>query len=168
METCYRPQLPKSIPNSLQIQDGNPRINPHITQTRGMSHLNRSIRRILTHPHSPSIKKVPQVPSQRRFIPVQPPTLRTSYSPTGLHLNHKGGKASTLKARHSPTPVPRRLVNQSPFSGRISETYNQTTLTGSNLGLLSKSSEVKTHSPTEVRLHRLPVFTRSGSCQTHK
>ena len=34
METCDRPQLPKPISNGLKIQDGNPRINPHIAQTR--------------------------------------------------------------------------------------------------------------------------------------
>ena len=68
-----------------------------IRTSREMGHLNRPIRCIPTHPHSPSIRKVPQVPSQRHFIPVQQPTLRNSYSPTSLHLTCEGGKRLALK-----------------------------------------------------------------------
>ena len=168
METSDRSQLPKSIPHSLQMQDGNSRVNPCFTQTRGMGHLNRPLRYILTSSHSPSIKKVSQVPSQRRFISIQQPTLQVSHRSSGLHISGEGGKTASLKTRHSPTPVPGQLANQSTLPGRIPKTHNQTFLSGSKPGLHSKPTEVRTHSPTEVRLHRLPVFTRPGSCQTHR
>ena len=50
METRDRPQLPKPISNGLKIQDGNPRINPHIAHTRGMGHIDRSLTHTFTFP----------------------------------------------------------------------------------------------------------------------
>ena len=103
METRHRPQLPKPISNSLKIQDGNPRINPHIAQTRGMGDIDRSLRRIPTHSHSPPIKKVPQVPPQGNLISVHQPALWAGHGPSGLHLASEGSKAPSSKAGHSST-----------------------------------------------------------------
>ena len=67
VETCDTPQLPKPVPRSLKVQDGDSRVNSHIPETRGMGNLNRPLSCIFTSPHSTSIEKVSQVPSQRHF-----------------------------------------------------------------------------------------------------
>ena len=160
METSDRSQLPKPISHYLQIQDGNPRINPHFTQRRGMGHLNRPLRCIPTYSHPPSIKKILQVPSQWRSV--QQPTLGVGHSPSGIHLSCKGGKTSSLKTQYSSAPIP----NQSPISARITKTHNQAPLSGSKPGLYCEAAEIRTHSPADVQLHRLPFFAGPGSCQT--
>ena len=168
VETCDRPQPPKPVLHDLQVQDGDPRVYSHIPETRRMGNLDRPLRRIFTSPHPPSIKKVSQVPSQRHLLPVQQPTLRFVHSPTGLHLTSKGSKAASLKTRHQVTSVPGRLAHQSTFTFRIKETHGKTTHPSSNTGFHSKPAKIQTHSPAEVRFHRLPFCARSGSCQAHR
>ena len=168
METRHRSQLPKPIPNSLQVQDGNSRIYPHIAQTRRMGHLNRSVRCISTHPHSPSIKKVPQVSPQGNHIPVHQPSFRTGHGPPSFYLPSEGGKAPGLKTRHPSTPILKRLVNTSHFSARGSGKHNKTSLPGSKPGVHRKPQEIGAHPPAEVRLHRLPFCVGPRPGQTHK
>ena len=168
METRDRPQLPKPISNGLKIQDGNPRINPHIAQTRGMGHIDRSLRHIPTHSHSPPIKKVPQVPPQGNLVSVHQPALWSGHGPSGLHLASEGSKAPSSKAGHSSTSVPRRLADQGLFPGRSSETHRQASLPDTKPRVYSKPPEVRTQTPAEVRLHRPPFFVGPRSCQTHK
>ena len=52
MGTRDRPQLPKRISNSLQIQDGNPRINPHIGEWVTSIDLSDAYLHIPIHPES--------------------------------------------------------------------------------------------------------------------
>ena len=168
METRDRPQLPKPISNGLKIQDANPRINPHIAQPRGMGHIDRSLRRIPSHSHSPTIKKVPQVPPQGNLISVHQPALWSGHSPSGLHLANEGSKAPSSKAGHSSTSVLRRLADKGLFPGRSSETHRQASLPDTKPRVYSKPTKVRTQPPAEVRLHRLPFFVGPRSCQTHK
>ena len=158
METRDRPQLPKPISNGLKIQDGNPRINPHIAQTRGMGHIDRSLRRIPSHSHSPTIKKVPQVPPQGNLVSIHQPTLWSGHGPSGLHLASEGSKAPSSKAGHSSTSVLRRLADKGLFPGRSSETHRQASLPDTKPRVYSKPTKVRTQPPAEVRLHRLPFF----------
>ena len=48
-----------------------------------------------------------------------------------------------------------------------SGTYRQPPFPDPITGLHSKSPEVGTGTPTEVQIHRVPFFIRSGSCQAH-
>ena len=48
------------------------------------------------------------------------------------------------------------------------ETCSKPTLSDTNTGFCSKPTEIRTHSPTEVRFHWIPLLTRSGSCETHR
>ena len=164
----WRPVIDLSSLNSLQVQDGNSRIYPHIAQTRRMGHLNRSVRCISTHPHSPSIKKVPQVSPQGNHIPVHQPSFRTGHGPPSFYLPSEGGKAPGLKTRHPSTPILRRLVNKSHFSARGSGKHNKTSLPGSKPGFHRKPQEIGAHPPAEVRLHRLPFCVGPRPGQTHK
>ena len=168
METRDRPQLPKPVSNGLKVQDGNPRINPHIAQTRGMGHVDRSLRHIPTHSHSPSVKKVPQVPPQGNLVSVHQPALWSGDGPSGLHLASEGSKAPSSTAGCSSTSVPRRLANKGLFTGRSSETHRQASLPDTKPRVYSKPPKVRTQPPAEVRLHRLPFFVGPRSCQTHK
>ena len=151
-----------------KFQDGNPRINLHIAQTRGMGHIDRSLRRIPTHSHSPPIKKVPQVPPQGNLVSVHQPALWSGHGPSGLHLASEGSKAPSSKAGHSSTSVPRRLADKGLFPGRSSETHRQASLPDTKPRVHSKPPKVRTQPPAEVRLHRLPFFVGPRSCQTHK
>ena len=157
METHDRPQLSKPISNGLKIQDGNPRMNPHIAQTRGMGHIDISLRRIPTHSHSPSIKEVPQVPPQGNLISVHQPALWSGHGPSGLHLASEGSKAPSSKAEHSSTSVPRRLADKGLFPGRSSETHSQASLPD------TKPPKVRTQPPAEVRLSFFVGPTTDGT-----
>ena len=168
IETCYRPQLSKSVSHNLKIQNGNPRVNPRIPKTGGMDHFHRSVGRILAPPYPPTIKKISEVPSQGGHIPVHKPTLWASHSTTGLHFTGKRGQIVSTKTGHSTTPVPGRLAHQSSVTSRIPEAYSQSALINPVAGLHGKSPELRTHSSTEVQLHRVPFFTGPGACQTHR
>ena len=167
VETRDRPQFSKSVSHGLKIQNGNPRIHSRITKARGMGYLYRPFGCLPSSSHPSTIKEIPEVPPPREFLPIHQLAVRASHSPTGAHVPGKGGQTVGTKTRHPVAPIPGQLADQSTFPGRIKETYCQPPFPDPITGLHSKSPEVGTSTPTEVQIHRVPFFTRSGSCQAH-
>ena len=81
LEASHRLEFTKQIPGHPKVLDGDPRVHTYLAQERGMGHIYRSHRRLLTHANSHPVSKIPQVSFQRRHLPVYQPPLRASNSP---------------------------------------------------------------------------------------
>ena len=127
----------------------------------------RPFRCLPTSSHSPTIKKVVEVSPPGHFLPVHQLAVRASNSPTGIHFPSKGGQTVGTKTRYPVAPISGRLADQGTFPSRIKETYFQPPLSDSITGLHSESTEVGTHTPTEVQFHRYHFLLDRGSCQAH-
>ena len=83
-----------------------------------MGVVDRPSRRLPSHPNPPKLKEVPKVLPQVAGVPVHFPSLRTSHSPSGLYNDCKRGEADGPVKGNQTSPVPGRLADQGPVSGR--------------------------------------------------
>ena len=81
LEASYRLEFTKQIPGHPKVQDGDPRVHKCLPQERGMGHIHKSHRRLLTRANSHPVSKIPQVSFQRLHLPVHQPPLWASNSP---------------------------------------------------------------------------------------
>ena len=117
--------------------------------------------------YSHSVSKVPQVLFQRRHLSVHQPTLWPSKSSLDIHQHSKGSKTDGLTSRNQTSPVPRQLVDLHPLRMGMQGADRTVTKACEGFRLHSKPQEVRTLSLTQVRLSRIPLFTRFGSCEAH-
>ena len=74
-----------------------------------MGIVDRSIRRLPSHPHPPKLKEIPKVWQQVAGVPVHLPPFQTSHSPQVLYNGCKGSQANGLLKRTQNSPIPGRL-----------------------------------------------------------
>ena len=110
--------------------------------------LKQTIKRLSSYPHPPKLKEVPKVLPQVTSVSVHFPSLRTSHGPSGLYNDCKRGEADGPVEGNQISPVPGRLVDQGPVSGRSTSKHAVVDLTQS-LGWIinQEKSELK---PTPV------------------
>ena len=166
LEASHRLEFTKQIPGHPKVQDGDPRVHTCLPQERGMGHIYRSHRRLLTCANSHPVSKIPQVSFQRCHLTVHQPPLRASNSPRHFHQYSQRGKTDSFAIRNQ-TPIPGRLVHLRPLRTTLHGSNTKTTKAGEGFGLYSKPQEVRTQTISEVRLPGLPLLTRFGSCEAH-
>ena len=64
METSNRPKQAQHLPTCGKVQNRNTRVHQGRSDSRGMGVVDRPIRRLPSHLHSPKLKEVPKVLSQ--------------------------------------------------------------------------------------------------------
>ena len=165
LETSHRLEFTKQIPGHPKVQDGDPRVHTCLPQERGMGHIYRSHRRLLTRANSHPVSKIPQVSFQRRHLPVHQHPLRASNSPPHFHQYSQRGKTDSFAIRNQTPPIPGRLVDPCPLRTTMHGPNTKTTKAGEGFGLYSKPQEVRTQTISVVRLPGLPLFTRFSSCE---
>ena len=165
----WRPILDLSTLNQFLIstQNGDSRDNPDLSTTRGVGDIARLQRRLLPHPNSLHIPKIPQVPLSEPVVPVSGTSLWPVNSSHGVHWCGQRGQVNGSVTGYKNPPVPRRLVDSSPYQ-RILPPGNPippSPLPG--VGLDGKHAKIRTGTPTSLRLRRLPVRPTQRSSQTY-
>ena len=108
MEASNRPKQAQHFSTRREVQDGNSRVHQDLPDSRGMGSVDRSIRRLPSHPHPSSLKEIPKILPQVSGVPIHLPTFRTGHSPPGLYHDRKGGEAHGPLQRAQTPPI---LVN---------------------------------------------------------
>ena len=167
----WRPILDLSTLNQFlcvkNIQNGDSRDNPDLSTTRGVGDIARLQRRLLPHSNSLHIPKIPQVPLSEPVVPVSGTSLWPVNSSHGVHWCGQRGQVNGSVTGYKNPPVPRRLVDSSPYQ-RILPPGNPvppSPLPG--VGLDGKHAKVRTGTPTSLRLRRLPVRPTQRSSQAY-
>ena len=96
VETYLGPEHLEHLPKHRVIQTGDPRDNKILPTARGVGHIHRLQRRILTHTYSQSVQEVHAFSPPGLVLPVQSPTLRPFHSTHGVHNGGQRGQTDGL------------------------------------------------------------------------
>ena len=143
VEASNRPKQAQDLPTCRKVQNGNTR---SLSDSSGMGVVNRPSRRLPSHPHPPKLKEVPKVLPQVASVSVHFPSLLTSHGPSGLYNDCKRGEADGPVKGNQTSPVPGRLADQGPVSGRDTQTVVDLT---QSLGRII-NQEKSEQKPTQV------------------
>ena len=89
-----------------------------------MDVIGRPSRCLSSHPHPPKLKEVPKVLPQVASVSLHFPSLRTSHGPSVLYNDCKRGEADGPVKGNQTSPVPGRLADQGPVSGRSTSKHS--------------------------------------------
>ena len=89
----WRPVIDLSRLNTFLLVERFRKLHQDLSVSKGMGVVDRPIRRLPSHPHSPKLKEVPKVFLQVTGVPVHLPSLRASHGPTGLYNDCKRSEA---------------------------------------------------------------------------
>ena len=109
------PQCSKQIFESKNIQNGNPRNNSDFLATRGMGDIAGFQRRLFPHSSSCEVPEISPVPFPKSVLSVPGPSLWPLHSSDGVHLCGQRGQVNGSIPGYKDPPVPRRLVDSSPY-----------------------------------------------------
>ena len=166
VEASNRPKQAQHLPTSRKVQNGNTRVHQGLSDSRGMGVVDRPRRRLPSHPHPPKLKEVPKVLPQVASVSVHFPSLQTSHGPSGLYNDCKGGEADSPVKGNQTSPVPGRLADQGPVSGRSTSKHSDSGGPNSVLRVDNKSGKVPTK-PNSGVLRGLLIPSRFSPCKTH-
>ena len=161
------PQYSKSVFMRKNIQNGNPGDNSNLLTTGRVGDIAGLQRRLLPHSNPCQLPKIPQVPLPEPVLPISGSSLWPVNSSNGVHLCSQRGKTNGSVSRYKDPPVPRRLVDSSPYQ-RILPPGNPvppSPLPG--VGLDGKPAKIRTGTPTSLRFCRLPVRPTQRIGQTY-
>ena len=142
VETSDRPKQAQRLSTCRKVQNGNTRVHQGLSDSRGMGVVDRLIRRLPSHPHPPKLKEVPKVLPQVTGVPVHLPSFRTGHCPTGLFNACKGSEVDGPRKGDQTSPVPGRLADQGPVSGRSTNKHSDSGRTDPVLRVDNKSGEI--------------------------
>ena len=109
-----------------------------------MGVVDRLIRRLYSHPHPPKLKEVPTVlPQVFQFTSLP-------FGPTGLYNACKLSEVDGPHKDHQASPVPGRLADQGPVSGRSPTEHSDSGRPDSVLRVDNKSGEIRTKTCSSV------------------
>ena len=132
-----------------------------------MGIVDRSVRRLPSHPHPPKLKEIPKVLLQVAGVPVHLPPFQTSHGPPGLYNDCKGSEANGPLQRTQTSPIPGRLADQVPVSGGSPSEHSGSGRSNSVLGVDNKSGKIRTKSYSDVFVRGLRIPSRFSPCKTH-
>ena len=166
VETGPGPEHLEHLFEHRVVQDGNPRDNKNLPTGRGVGHIHRLQRRILSHTNSQSVQEVHAFSSPGSVLPVQGPTLWSIHSSNGVHSGGQRGQTHGTLEGYKDPPVPRRLAGESLYPRHLSPAYTNLSDPLSGTRLAGEQGNVRTGSQTGLQLHRLPVRPERGQGQT--
>ena len=146
VEASHRPKQAQHFSTRRKVQNGNSRVHQDLPDFRGVGIVDRSVGHLPTHPHPSKLKEIPKVLLQVTGVPVHLPPIRTSHSPPGLYNDCKGSETNGPLQRTQSSPIPGRLADQVPVSGRSPSEHSGGGRPNSVLGLDNKSGKIRTES----------------------
>ena len=157
MATNLGPQCSKQIFERKNIQDGNSGNNSAVPTTRGMGDIAGFQRRLFPHSGSCKVPEISQVPFSKSVLSVQGPSLWPLHSSNGVHLCGQRGQVNSSIPGYKDPPVPRRLVDSSPYQRILPPGHSIPPCPLPGVGLDSQPSKVRTGTQTDFRVRGLQV-----------
>ena len=153
--------------HNRKVQNRNSRVHQDLCDSRGIDIVDGPIRRLPSHPHPSKLKEIPKVLPQVAGVPVHLHPFRTGHSPPGLYNDCKGSEANGPLQRTQTSPIPERLANQVPVSGRSPSEHSGSGRPNPVLGLHNKSGKIRTETYSGVFVRGLRIPSRFSPCKTH-
>ena len=137
VEASHRLKQAQHFSTRRKVQNGNSRVHQDLPGSRGMCIVDRSIRRLTSHPHSPTLNDC------------------------------KGSETHGPLQRTQTSPIPRRLADQVPISGGSPSEHSGSGRPNLVLGVDNKSGEIRTKTNSGVFVRGLRIPYRFSPCKTH-
>ena len=150
VEASHRLKQAQHFSTRRKVQNGNSRVHQDFPDSRGVGIVDRSVRRLPTHPHPPKLKEIPKVLLQGSGVPVHLPPVRAGHSPPGLYNDRKGSETNGPLKRTQNSPIPGRLADQVPVSGGSPSEHTGSGRPNSVLGVDNKSGKIRTETYSGV------------------
>ena len=166
VDASNRPKQTQHFSTRRKVQNGNSRVHQDLPDSGGMGIIDRSIRRLPSHPHSSTLNEYPKILPQVSGVPVHFPPLRTGHCPPGFYNDCKRSKADGPLQRSQTSPIPGRLADQVPVSGG-SPSEHSSGRSNPVLGVDHKSGKVRTETYSGVFVRGLRIPSRFSPCKTH-
>ena len=166
METYFRPEQAKSLPQGGEIQDGDTGNHQVITPTRGVGHIHRLSGRLFPYSNTGIVPEVFEISCPRSDIPVQGPAFWTVHSTLGVYCGRKGSETDGHTQGYKNPPVPRQLVGESQITRNLSPTHPNLNQNVPGPRLAGEFREIRAGTQTGLRLCRLPVRPQVRPGQT--
>ena len=167
VEASNRLKQAQHFSTCRKVQNGNSGVHQDLPGSRGKGIVDRPIGRLPSHPHPPKLKEIPQVLPQVTDVPVHLPSFRTSHSPPGLYNDRKGSEAHGPLQRSQTSPIPGRLADQVPVSGRSPSEHSGSGRPNPVLGVDNKPGKIRTETYSGVFVRGLRIPSRFSPCKTH-
>ena len=152
MSTNLGPQCSKQIFEHKNMQNGNPRNNLVVPATRGMGDIAGFQRRLLSHSSSCKVLEISLVPFSKSVLSVQGPSLWPLHSSNGVHLCGQRGQVDGSIPGYKDPPVPRRLVDSSPYQRILPPGHSIPPRPLPGVGLDSQPTKVRTRTQTDFQV----------------
>ncbi len=111
-QTSHKPEASELLHQSPSLQDGDAKVSHSLSKTGGMVSINRLKRCIPTHPHPSKPPQIPQVCVQGGLLPMDGPSIRSQYSPFGLHQGSGDNYGDPPPKGDIHISIPRRYHSQ--------------------------------------------------------
>ena len=164
MATSLGSQCSKQIFERKNIQNGNPRDNLGFLATRGMGDVTGFQRRLFPHSSSCQVPEISQVPLPKSVLSVPGPSLWPLHSSNVVHWRGQRGEVNGSIPGYKDPPVPRRLVDSSPYQRILPPGHSIPPHPLPGVGLDSEPTKVRTGTQTDFQVRGLQVrsFSRPG------
>ena len=164
MAASLGPQCSKQIFERKNIQDGNPRNNSDFLAARGMGDFAGFQRCLFPHSSPCEIPEISQVPFPKSVLSVPGPSLWPLHSSDGVHLGGQRGQVNGSIPGYKDPPVPRRLVDSSPYQRILPPGHPIPPRPLPGVGLDSEPTKVRDRTQTDFRVRGLQVrsLSRTG------
>ena len=138
--------------------------NPNLLTTRGMVDITGFQRRLFPHSNTQPVPGIPPVSLQKPNIPVPGLALWPLNSSYGVHLRGQRGQVDGSIAGYKGPPVPRRLVDSSPYQRVLPPGHPVPPRPLPGFGLGGESTKFRVGTQTNLRICGLPMrpITRAG------
>ena len=157
METYFRPEQTKSLPQGGEIQNGDTGNHQVLTLTRGMGHIHRFSGRLFPYFNTGTVQEILEISCPRSDISVQGPSVRPIHSTLGVYCGRKGSETDGHTQGYKNPPVPRRLVGESQIPPSLSPAYPSSSANVPRPWLGGQFREIRTDPKTNFQLCGLPV-----------
>ena len=157
VETYFRPEQAKSLPQGGEIQNGDTGNHQVLTPTRGMGHIHRLPGRLFPYTNTGTVQEIFEISCPRSDIPVQGSAVRSIHSTLGVYCGRKRSETDGHTQLYKNPPVPRRLVSESQIPPSLSPAYPSPSTNVPRPWLGGKFREIRTDPKTSFQLCGVPV-----------
>lgn len=157
----------QQVRKEAKVQNGHSRIHKGAVERRSFHDINRHIRCLSSHSHSPFPQEIPEICIPREDLPIQSSSHGTDQQSQNLHKSGQSHLPISSQAPDPHFPVPRRLASAGAFSTGSGCKYTSSVIYHSTPRLDHQSREIGPDSSSGFPVSIIPFPPGPGQGCSH-